>query len=42
MRTEKLYVQWIKRFILFHGKRHSLEMGQACRSCSATRMQRRR
>ncbi|WP_425411750.1 phage integrase N-terminal SAM-like domain-containing protein [Methylomicrobium lacus] len=27
IRTEKLYVQWIKRFILFHGKRHPLEMG---------------
>ncbi|MBL1264383.1 integron integrase [Candidatus Methylomicrobium oryzae] len=25
--TEKLYVQWIKRFILFCGKRHPLEMG---------------
>ena len=27
IRTEKLYVQWIKRFILFHGKRHPQEMG---------------
>jgi integron integrase len=27
IRTEKLYLQWIKRFILFHGKRHPLEMG---------------
>jgi len=27
IRTEKLYAQWIKRFILFHGKRHPLEMG---------------
>ncbi|MDD2725497.1 MAG: integron integrase [Methylovulum sp.] len=25
--TEKLYVHWIKRFILFHGKRHPAEMG---------------
>ena len=25
--TEKLYVQWIKRFILFHGKRHPADMG---------------
>ncbi|MGR9086072.1 MAG: integron integrase [Gammaproteobacteria bacterium] len=29
IRTEQLYVQWIKRFILFHGKRHPLEMGAA-------------
>jgi Phage integrase, N-terminal SAM-like domain len=21
-RTEQIYVQWIKQFILFHGKRH--------------------
>jgi integron integrase len=27
--TEKLYVQWIKRFILFHGKRHPADMGAA-------------
>jgi len=26
-RTEKAYVAWIRRFILFHGKRHPLEMG---------------
>ena len=26
-RTEKSYTQWIKRFILFHGKRHPREMG---------------
>lgn len=25
--TEKLYVQWIRRFILFHGKRHPSELG---------------
>jgi hypothetical protein len=25
LRTEKAYVQWIKRFILFHNKRHSKE-----------------
>jgi integron integrase len=28
-RTEKAYVHWIKRYILFHGKRHPLEMGAA-------------
>jgi integrase len=27
IRTEQAYVQWIKRFILFHGKRHPREMG---------------
>ncbi|MGH8056403.1 MAG: phage integrase N-terminal SAM-like domain-containing protein [Candidatus Entotheonellia bacterium] len=28
MRMEEAYVSWIKRFILFHGKRHPLEMGE--------------
>jgi integron integrase len=28
IRTEEAYVSWIKRFILFHGKRHPLEMGK--------------
>jgi integron integrase len=27
LRTEKTYVHWIKRFIVFHGKRHPREMG---------------
>jgi Phage integrase, N-terminal SAM-like domain len=26
-RTEKSYVDWIQRYILFHGKRHPKEMG---------------
>ncbi len=26
-RTEQAYVQWVRRFILFHGKRHPAEMG---------------
>jgi len=26
-RTEKTYVAWILRYILFHGKRHPVEMG---------------
>ena len=26
-RTEKAYVAWIRRYILFHGKRHPVEMG---------------
>lgn len=29
LRTEQSYVGWIKRFILFHGKRHPREMGKA-------------
>ncbi len=29
IRTETQYVQWIKRFILFNGKRHPIEMGAA-------------
>lgn len=28
IRTETAYVGWIKRFILFHGKRHPLELGK--------------
>jgi integrase len=28
-RTEKAYVGWIKRYILFHGKRHPSDMGAA-------------
>jgi integron integrase len=29
LRTEECYVMWIVRFILFHNKRHPLEMGAA-------------
>ena len=29
IRTEQTYLQWIKRFILFHHKRHPSEMGEA-------------
>lgn len=28
LRTEEAYVQWIKRFILFHKKRHPAEIGE--------------
>ena len=28
VRTEEAYVSWIKRFTLFHGKHHPLEMGE--------------
>ena len=27
IRTEKTYADWIRRFILFHGKRHPRDMG---------------
>ena len=29
IRTEETYVDWVRRFILFHHKRHPLEMGKA-------------
>ena len=29
IRTEDAYVNWIKRFILFHGKQHPRELGTA-------------
>ena len=28
IRTEQTYVEWIRRFILFHKKRHPAEMGE--------------
>jgi hypothetical protein len=28
IRTDDAYVNWIRRYILFHGKRHPREMGQ--------------
>src|SRR5262245_44945598 len=28
-RTEDAYVQWIKRYIVHHGKRHPLHLGRA-------------
>ena len=28
LRTEQAYVAWIRRYILFHGKRHRGEMGK--------------
>jgi hypothetical protein len=27
-RTEQAYVQWVKRFILFHNKKHPKDMGE--------------
>jgi hypothetical protein len=29
LRTEKAYVGWIRRYILFHDKRHPVDMGAA-------------
>jgi hypothetical protein len=29
IRTEKTYLDWIRRFILFHGKRHPDTLGEA-------------
>jgi integron integrase len=29
IRTEDTYIEWIRRFVLFHGKRHPREMGAA-------------
>ena len=29
IRTEEAYIQWIKRFIYFHNKKHPAEMGEA-------------
>ena len=28
LRTEEAYVQWIKRYVVFHHKRHPLELGE--------------
>ena len=29
IRTEDAYADWVRRFVLFHGKRHPLELGEA-------------
>ena len=29
LRTEKAYIDWIRRFILFHSRRHPITMGDA-------------
>ncbi|MCK9189422.1 phage integrase N-terminal SAM-like domain-containing protein [Acidithiobacillus sp.] len=29
LRTEQAYAYWVKRFVLFHSKRHPREMGAA-------------
>lgn len=33
IRTEQAYVRWVKRYVLFHGKRHPGEMGEQEISC---------
>jgi hypothetical protein len=38
IRTERQYVQWIKRFILYHGKRHPQEMGMAAAEAFLTHL----
>ncbi|MGF1689412.1 phage integrase N-terminal SAM-like domain-containing protein [Photobacterium japonica] len=30
MRTEKSYLHWVRRFILFNDKRHPIDMGNPC------------
>ena len=30
--TERAYLSWVRRFILFHGKRHPAEMGTDIRT----------
>jgi len=29
IRTEEAYVYWVRRFVVFHGKRHPADMGEA-------------
>ena len=29
IRTERAYMDWIRRFILYHGKRHPRDMGES-------------
>ena len=28
IRTEEAYIKWVRRFVLFHGKKHPLHMGE--------------
>ena len=37
-RTEEAYLNWIRQYILFHGKRHPTEMGAAEVSASLTHL----
>ncbi len=38
LHTEEAYTDWIKRFILFHGKRHPQEMGSPEMECVRLRV----
>lgn len=38
IRTEQAYVDWIRRFIFLHGKRHPHEMGEADVCCFLTHL----
>jgi integron integrase len=38
IRTEQVYVDWVRRFILYHGKRHPLEMGATQVECFLTHL----
>ena len=33
IRTEEAYIDWARRFIVFHGKRHPQEMGTSKNPC---------
>jgi hypothetical protein len=36
IRTEQSYVDWVRRFVLFHGKRHPRDLGlEWMRQCMA-------
>jgi len=36
IRTEEAYSDWVRRFIVFHGKRHPGELGAAEVTCFLT------
>ena len=38
IRTEQAYVDWVRRFILFHGKRHPSALGQHEAEASLTHL----
>ncbi|MCP4112520.1 MAG: hypothetical protein GY749_44510 [Desulfobacteraceae bacterium] len=40
MHTESAYTDWIKRYIIYHGKRHPKEMGESEISQFLTRLAR--
>jgi len=42
LRTEQTYVQWIKRFIYFHGRRHPRELAEASVAAFLNQLSRKR